>query len=292
VRGGRPDGHDRGRDLVGQPPGMRGRREYVVLAVPEQQGHFDVLQVKPPWRAECQRVVDPAVRGIAERLGEILCEQGTNADVGHDPPVRLRHLGVECADMAGGICPDPRGRLCQALGQRLGCGRRSGELAHIGVGHPREPVKARRRPWSQAYQHACPGDPVRQQGRAGERVRTPAGPAEYREPVEFKRVRDCLDIGHHVRHQPGHEPVGPAVAGPVEGDEPHAKLVEHPPPGERSQPAPRRSVQQEHRLASRVPRFLHGYLSAVGRTYKGGHRAASPQKRHMRRRTAVKLPML
>jgi hypothetical protein len=40
-------------------------------------------------------------------------------------------------------------------------------------------------------------------------------------------------------------------------------------------------VQQEHRMAGWVPRFLHRYPSAVGRAYKGCHRLASPQKRRM-----------
>ena len=44
-------------------------------------------------------------------------------------------------------------------------------------------------------------------------------------------------------------------------------------------------------MAGGVPRFLHGNPPAVGRTYKGGHRSASPQKRRMQQRTAVKLPM-
>ena len=138
-----------------------------------------------------------------------------------------------------------------------GSRRRGRVLAHVGVGHPGEPVEALGRPRRQASPARRPGSPGRAAGprRRARAVRRPIG----RGP----RTGRCSSSSaiattsrHHVGHQPGFQPVGPAVAGSVEADQPDPELVEHPALRERPDAAPRRAVQYEHRMAGRVSRHL------------------------------------
>src|ERR1035438_948584 len=61
--------HGRAGDPVGQPPGVAGRGEDIARAVPEQDRHRNCGRVKPPRRAERQRIIDPAIVRRAQRLG-------------------------------------------------------------------------------------------------------------------------------------------------------------------------------------------------------------------------------
>ena len=148
------------RDLVGQPAGVRHRREHVVLAMPEQHRDLDVRQVESPRRAEGQRIVDPAVGGVAQRLGVVLRQQGADADVGHHPPVSGRHLRAERGDVTGRVGLDLGGGPHQARGQQLGlCSRRpctrarwsrSSRRTSQDPRPPRAPATPARRPGSPA----------------------------------------------------------------------------------------------------------------------------------------------
>jgi hypothetical protein len=57
-------------------------------------------------------------------------------------------------------------------------------------------------------------------------VRTPTGPTEYRELLDFESVCYDPDIGDDIGHLPKFQPIRAPVAGPVKGDQTYAERVQ------------------------------------------------------------------
>ena len=251
---------DRVRDLLGQPAGVRHRREHVVLAVPEQHRDLDVGQIEPPRRAEGERVVDPAVGGVAQRLGVVLREQG--ADARRRLTTRRSASGISGRNVMTWLAGLAliRAAVCTRLcGQQLGSCVAAVYSRTLESGHPGEPVQTLGVPRAPALT-STPARVTRSGSRAAQA--SACGPPPDRPSTANRSTSSASAIvatsGDHVGHPPAVQSVRAAVAGPVEADQPDPELVEHPALRERPNTASGSSVQHEHRMTGGVTGHLQG----------------------------------
>jgi len=103
--------------------------------------------------------------------------------------------------MAGGVNPGLGRDPDQGSGQRLGSDAARVYQRHWSPTSRRTSQDRRpsREPGSRGFPPASPGQ---EQGRAGQRVRGAARPAEYRELLDSERVRYRLDISRDIGYLP------------------------------------------------------------------------------------------
>jgi hypothetical protein len=122
-----------------------------------------------------------------------------------------------------------------------------------------------------AHEDSGSRHPVGEQGRAGQRVRAAARPAEHSELVDFECVGYRLDIRDDIGHLPKLLPVRFPVARPVEGDQPHAEAVQDHRTREGANSATRCPVHQENGVAERAARHLNCHSAAIRRAHPERH---------------------
>ena len=172
---------------------------------------------------------------------------------------------LEHGEQAGGIGP-------HGVGDGLGDG---GDLPRSRGRQPRtrrrwtrscRPASRARRPRAGPGRRAPP--PWSSAREAARRRRARAGRRPDRPTTANRPSPKASAIGGHVGRGVGDPPpglpVGLAVAGPVETDQPDAQPVQDGRARARPDPASRRSVQQEHRTSVRVPVHRSGKPPAVG----------------------------
>jgi hypothetical protein len=184
VPGLRPQDELGARDAIGEVLAVRPRDDEVAGALHDERRHADVGDVEAPGADEGAVVVDEAV-GAVLLVGRaaVGAERAPGAVEGG--PVRVDELlGVELSGL--GV---PGAGLAAALERRPQA---------LGSVHPAEPVeflRVGRDPGEGGDRQ----DAVRQQRRARERVRTAAGVADRREPVETERIGDRGDVRRGAR---------------------------------------------------------------------------------------------
>jgi hypothetical protein len=107
-------------------------------------------------------------------------------------------------------------------------------------------------------------------------MRAAAGSAEDRELLDSEFVRDGLDIGDDIGDLPEFQSIGVPIAGPIEGDQPHAEPVQDHRTGEGGNSTAGCPVHHENRVAGWASRQLNCRVAAVRQAHLERHRRPSP----------------
>jgi hypothetical protein len=198
--------HLRGQDVVG-------------VAVEHVDRLGDVLGHEPPIQ-ERPHVVENSDASLDQRLSHFFLEHRLQHRVEQHVPVRGGLLGEVCDELPQ-IAAGRFRLVSRCSGGDETSMVESPDHAQVAVQHEVPGALLIERA-ERGGQHQ-PGDPVTEQVRCGQRVRSTAGPAGDCESLDLQLVRESGDILRPVQQTPAPQLGGAPDAGAVSGDQPQSE---------------------------------------------------------------------